>query len=200
VIAFLTWVSHIDNANWPPRPILVSAATPQGIAFGAPAPTAASSDPIALGEALFRRTPPGCFSCHSTQPGVQVVGPSLAGIGTRAGEVLKSSAYAGSARSTDDYIRESILHPSAYVVPALGTQGTAGRNTVRGPGYERVDFSLIKRFPIDRSRVEFRWEVFNLFNRANFGTPDFNISNRTVGTITSADDGRNMQFGLRFIW
>jgi len=90
--------------------------------------------------------------------------------------------------------------PSAYVVPALGTQGTAGRNTVRGPGYERVDFSLIKRFPIDRSRVEFRWEVFNLFNRANFGTPDFNISNRTVGTITSADDGRNMQFGLRFIW
>ena len=83
VIAFLTWISHIDNNNWPPRPILVSAATPQGIAFGAPAPAAASSDPIALGEALFRRTPPACFSCHSTQPGVQIVGPSLAGVGTR---------------------------------------------------------------------------------------------------------------------
>jgi len=127
VIAFLTWVSHIDNGNWPPRPIQVSAATPQGIAFGASAPAAASSDPIALGEALFRRTPPGCFSCHSTQPGVQVVGPSLAGIGARAGEVLRSSAYDGSAKSTDDYIRESILHPSAYVVPGP-TFGAAGQS------------------------------------------------------------------------
>ena len=82
VIAFLTWISNIDNNNWPPRPILVSAATPQGIALGTPGPAAASTDPIALGEALFRQTPPGCFSCHSTQPGLQIVGPSLAGIGT----------------------------------------------------------------------------------------------------------------------
>ena len=36
VIAFLAWVSNIDNNNWPPRPILVSAATPQDAAFGAP--------------------------------------------------------------------------------------------------------------------------------------------------------------------
>jgi hypothetical protein len=90
--------------------------------------------------------------------------------------------------------------PTAYVVAAAGTQGTAGRNTVRGPGTQRVDLSLSKRFPIDKARVEFRWEVFNLFNHANFGTPDLNISNRTVGTITTADDGRNMQFGLRFVW
>ena len=90
--------------------------------------------------------------------------------------------------------------PTAYLVPALGTQGTAGRNTVRGPGTERVDFSLSKRFPIDKARVEFRWGVFNLFNHTNFGTPDSNISNMTVGTITTADEGRNMQFGLRFVW
>ena len=90
--------------------------------------------------------------------------------------------------------------PTAYVVPALGTQGTAGRNTVRGPGTERVDFSLSKRFPIDKARVEFRWGVFNLLNHSNFGTPDSNISNMTVGTITTADEGRNMQFGLRFVW
>jgi hypothetical protein len=90
--------------------------------------------------------------------------------------------------------------PTAYVVPPAGTQGSAGRNTVRGPGTERVDFSLSKRFPIEMARVEFRWEVFNLFNHANFGTPDLNISNRTVGTITSADDGRSQQFGLRFVW
>ncbi len=61
VIAFLTWVSNIDNNNWPPRPIVVSAATPQGITLGTAVPAAASSDPIALGEALFGKTPPGMF-------------------------------------------------------------------------------------------------------------------------------------------
>lgn len=131
VIAFLTWVSNIDNQGWPPRPILVSAATPQGVAFGAASPAAASNDPIALGEALFRKTPPGCASCHSTQPGVQIVGPSLAGVGTRAADVLKDSAYHGSAKSPDEYIRESILHPSAYLVPGP-TFGAAGQSVMPG--------------------------------------------------------------------
>jgi carboxypeptidase family protein/TonB-dependent receptor-like protein len=90
--------------------------------------------------------------------------------------------------------------PTAYLVPAVGTQGTAGRNTVRGPGTERVDASLSKRFALNKSRLEFRFEVFNLLNHANFGNPDLNISNGTVGTITSADDGRTTQFGLRFVW
>jgi hypothetical protein len=80
-------------------------------------------------------------------------------------------------------------------VPANGTQGTAGRNTVRGPGTQQVNFSVSKRFPIGRARLEFRAEVFNLFNHDNFGNPDANISNATVGTITTADDGRNAQFG-----
>ena len=53
-------------------------------------------------------------------------------------------------------------------------------------------------FPVNKARVEFRWEIFNVLNHANFGTPDGNISNATVGTITTADDGRTMQFGLRF--
>ena len=85
-------------------------------------------------------------------------------------------------------------------VTAAGTQGTAGRNTVRGPGTQQVNFSVSKRFPINRARVEFRAEIFNLLNHNNFGTPDSNISNATVGTITTADDGRNAQFGLRFAW
>jgi outer membrane receptor protein involved in Fe transport len=90
---------------------------------------------------------------------------------------------------------------TAYSVPAAGTQGTAGRNTVRGPGTQVVDFSAIKRVPFGGSRrLEFRAEIFNLFNHANFGNPDGNISNVTAGVISTADDGRNMQFGLRFVW
>src|SRR5580765_12144 len=87
--------------------------------------------------------------------------------------------------------------PTAYTVPALGTQGNAGRNTVRGPGTQLVNLSLSKRFPISRARLEFRAEVFNLLNHNNFGNPDTNISNATVATITTADDGRNVQLGFR---
>jgi len=89
---------------------------------------------------------------------------------------------------------------TAYSVPAAGTQGTAGRNTVRGPGTQQVNLSLSKRFPIGRARAEFRAEVFNVFNHDNFGTPDSNISNLTVGTITTADDARHAQLGFRFAW
>jgi outer membrane receptor protein involved in Fe transport len=89
---------------------------------------------------------------------------------------------------------------TAYSVPAAGTQGTAGRNTVRGPGTQIVDFSAIKRIPLGSRRLEFRAEIFNVFNHPNFGNPDANISNVTAGVISTADDGRNMQFGLRFVW
>ena len=89
VIAFLTWISRIDNQNWPPRPILVSAASPQGIVLGTAPPGAASADPVALGDALFRRSPPACFSCHSLQENIVLVGPSLAGLATRAAELVQ---------------------------------------------------------------------------------------------------------------
>jgi hypothetical protein len=100
----------------------------------------------------------------------------------------------------DDPTQQVWFDRPAYVVAPTGTQGTAGRNTVRGPGYQRVDFSLSKRFPIGMTRLEFRAEVFNLLNHTNFGTPDNNISNPTTGVITTADDARSMQFGFRLMW
>ena len=130
VIEFLTWVSRIDNQNWPPRPILVSG-TPQAVDVAAAQPAAASNDPVALGEALFRRSPPACFSCHSIQGGTVLAGPSLAGLATRAAEIVSSPSYAGSARTPEDYIRESIVNPSAYVVP--GATFSAGGTSFMPP-------------------------------------------------------------------
>ena len=127
VIAFLTWVSNIDNQGWPPRPIVVSAALPAATAASATA--AASGDPVALGEAVFRRSPPACFSCHSTTAGTVLVGPSMAGIATRAATLIGDSSYKGAARSAPDYIRESILNPSAYVVPGP-TFGAGGQSVM----------------------------------------------------------------------
>jgi nitric oxide reductase subunit C len=135
VIAFLTWISHIDNQNWPPRPILVTAASPQGIVLGTRPPGAASQDPVALGEALFRRSPPACFGCHSLQQDVVLVGPSLAGLATRAAAMVQSPDYGGQARAAPDYIRESIVSPHAYVVPGP-TFGGGGRSIM--PAYDTL--------------------------------------------------------------
>jgi hypothetical protein len=107
---------------------------------------------------------------------------------------------AGNLGQLDNPTPDKWFDPKAYAVPALGTQGTAGRNTVRGPGTQLVNLSVSKRFPISRAHVEFRAEIFNLLNHDNFGTPDSNISNATAGVITTADDGRATQFGLRFAW
>lgn len=135
VIAFLTWVSNIDNQGWPPRPIVVSAATPQGIVLGTTPPPAASGDPVALGEALFSRTPPACFSCHALQQDVVLVGPSLAGIGTRAAATAAAADYKGKAQTAEEYIRESLLQPSAHVV--AGQTFSAGGQSIM-PAYGAI--------------------------------------------------------------
>jgi hypothetical protein len=49
----------------------------------------------------------------------------------------------------------------------------------------------------DRSDLELRWEIFNLFNRANFDLPNRIFGSPTFGRISSAKNPREMQFGLR---
>jgi hypothetical protein len=101
----------------------------------------------------------------------------------------------------DNPTPEQWFDKTAYALPAAGFQGTAGRNTLIGPGSRQTDFSFSKRFPIGNSlRLEFRGEIFNLFNNTNFGQPDSNISNVTAGVISTADDARSMQFGFRVTW
>jgi nitric oxide reductase subunit C len=137
VIAFLDWVSKINTQGWPPRPILVSgSATPVTEALGGPPRPAASNDPVALGQALFRTTPPGCFTCHSTAPGVTLVGPSLANIATIAAQRIKDPNYQGKAPDAASYIRESIIDPNAYIVP--GATYSAGGRSLMPPGFNTL--------------------------------------------------------------
>lgn len=124
VIAFLDWVSQIDNQGWPPRPILVSGGELRGAAAVVAPEAPLASDPVAQGEALFRQTPPGCFACHSVVPGVQLAGPTLAGIATRAAALVDSASYTGTATDAAGYLRESIVNPHAHIVP--GTIYAAG--------------------------------------------------------------------------
>ncbi len=127
LIAFLDWISHINTQNWPPRQLLVSGSAVPGANVGEPAMKPASTDPVALGEALFRATPPGCSGCHSTVAGVQIVGPSLAGVASRAVEHIHLPMYHGHATDAASYIRESILDPNAFIMPGP-TFSSGGRS------------------------------------------------------------------------
>ena len=95
------------------------------------------------------------------------------------------------------------FNTSAYVRTAAGQFGSAPRNSFRGPGLVNTDASLIKRMHLDGVRrgmnIEVRIEVFNLFNRVNYGVPNLNIASGAFGRIgATATDAREMQFGLKF--
>ena len=92
------------------------------------------------------------------------------------------------------------FEPADFQAVPSGTFGNAKRNILRGPDWQSLDFSLQKDFPVGRTSLNLRWDVFNVFNTVNLGLPDSNISNTaTVGQIRSlSGDPRIMQFSLRF--
>lgn len=92
----------------------------------------------------------------------------------------------------------------AFVFPERYTYGNSGRNILYGPGTNMVNFALHRNFGLpmsEASRIEFRFEAFNFFNRPHFGLPGLSIGNRNAGVIggTSAAN-RQLQFGLKLIF
>ncbi|HWZ96494.1 MAG TPA: carboxypeptidase-like regulatory domain-containing protein [Candidatus Dormibacteraeota bacterium] len=102
--------------------------------------------------------------------------------------------------------------PNAFLAPPnnaanAGFYGNLGRNTLRGPGLATWDFSTMKDTKIgERLNLQFRAEIFNLLNRANFNMPNevaFTPSgvSPTAGVITSTTTtSRQVQFGLKLLW
>ena len=104
------------------------------------------------------------------------------------------------------------FNPAAFLAPANtaangGFYGNVGRNTLIGPGLATWDFSVLKEMRIrERLSLQFRSEIFNLLNRANFNQPNaivFTPSgvSPTAGVITSTSTtSRQVQFGLKLLW
>jgi hypothetical protein len=87
---------------------------------------------------------------------------------------------------------------SAFALQAPFTFGNAPRNSVTGPGFANLDFVLAKTWRVGgTAELEFRWETFNLLNRANFNLPNRIFGNPNFGRISSAKSPREMQFGVR---
>ncbi|MGH9955667.1 MAG: hypothetical protein ACREBC_00895, partial [Pyrinomonadaceae bacterium] len=93
------------------------------------------------------------------------------------------------------------FNTSAFIIPPSGTFGNAGRNILDGPGFHNVNASLSKNTKLsERFNLQFRTEVFNLFNHPNFNLPDNFLGSPTFGRITSARDPRHIQFGVKLLF
>jgi hypothetical protein len=109
------------------------------------------------------------------------------------------------------------FNPAAFLAPAFSTAalmksnggfyGNVGRDTLIGPGLATWDFSVLKDTRIrERLNLQFRAEIFNLLNRANFNQPNAVVFtptgvSPTAGIITSTSStSRQVQFGLKLLW
>ena len=107
------------------------------------------------------------------------------------------------------------FNPSAFIAPPStgGFYGSLGRDTFTGPGLSTWDFSVEKDTNLHEGvRLEFRAELFNLLDRANFNTPNLIVFtppttanpsgvSGTAGAITSTSTtSRQVQFGLKLLW
>lgn len=101
------------------------------------------------------------------------------------------------------------FNSQAFVLPAAGTFGNVQRNSLLGPNLRVVDASLFKMQQIGKVVVQFRFEVFNLFNRTNFATPSsLTLFDSTTGAYVPGagqitrvvTPARQMQLGLKFVF
>jgi hypothetical protein len=101
------------------------------------------------------------------------------------------------------------FNPLAFIQPLPGTYGNVGRNVLQSPSLEQVDVSLAKRWSLtERLSLQFRGELFNLFNHTNLNAPNPVVyaaatggPSPTAGVITStATTSRQVQLGLKLLW
>jgi hypothetical protein len=91
-------------------------------------------------------------------------------------------------------------NPTNTATGLPNTPGTSGRGVINGPPTTRFDFTMSKNVRFRESiRVQFRAEVFNIFNHTNFrGFTSLNVTSTAFGQIGSVRDPRTMQLGLKF--
>jgi hypothetical protein len=138
----------------------------------------------------------GIFAARSGRPftvtqGSNNVGQSMTGLPDQIGD------------PTGPRTIERWFDPSAFQAVPSGTFGNEERNGLRGPGWQSVDLTVSKKIPVsDRVGAVLRADIFNVFDRVNYGLPSRNLSDAaTVGTITTlAGDPRTMQLSLRVLF
>ncbi|WP_446742156.1 TonB-dependent receptor domain-containing protein [Silvibacterium acidisoli] len=130
------------------------------------------------------------------------------------------ASYGGAPRpdvSGDTHVSHPTINEwfntAAFSYAPFGTFGNTPRyfSTLRGPGYQNWDTSLMKNWKVkENMRVQFRAELYNTFNHPQFYTPSTSYTgcdpnaesscSSGFGKITSAFDARTVQFAGKFYW
>ena len=131
-----------------------------------------------------------------TDPGTSLNAPNNSQM---ANKVKSSVAIFGPHGTASPY-----FDTSAFAPVTTATFGNAGWDSLRGPGYGNVDFSVFRSFEVwDRMKAQFRAEALNLTNHPNFSNPDSGDTDSSFGLINSTNPGsrviaqRYLRLGLR---
>ena len=102
------------------------------------------------------------------------------------------------------FAKDSQSRTTDFSAPAPGTEGNEGRNTFRNPRFFDMDASVLKNTALPwfvgdkKSNVQLRVDAFNVLNRTNLGTVDYNVGSSTFGQVLSTYQPRILQLGARF--
>jgi hypothetical protein len=139
----------------------------------------------------------GILFVRSGQPYSVTVSGDVANLGTtNYANRIANGTLPSSERSIDRW-----FDTNAFAVPAQYTIGNAGRNILYGPGSKSMDVKVGKNWMLTEAlRLEYRLEMFNFTNTANFGTPNGTLNNAQVARITTAADPRRVQMGMKLVF
>ena len=116
---------------------------------------------------------------------------ALSGVGGQRALQLSDNVYGD--KSVNNY-----LNATAFGPPAAGTYSPIAPNAYVGPSRLQNDLGISRNFRFAERTFQFRWEVFNVLNKANFNNPTAGLNSSNFGRILSAGDPRIMQFAFKF--
>ncbi|MBZ5585040.1 MAG: TonB-dependent receptor [Acidobacteriia bacterium] len=123
-------------------------------------------------DVLYQDSRDGRFYANPVVVGGQVMSTPV--INTLGGGNSRNVRRPDVVAGVDPYLRNGLnwINPAAFSIPLPGAFGNSSRNSLTGPGLSQLDLTLGKKFPFaERGNVEFRGEIYNLLNHANYANP-----------------------------
>jgi hypothetical protein len=145
-----------------------------------------------LGEALGGWELSGITQFQSGQPiNIGVTGGTF-------GLASRPNAVSGIDPNSGPHTAGAWFNTAAFTAPAYGYFGDAGRNIVRGPGFQTWDLSLFKTFKFgERFSYQLRGDAFNAFNHTNLWNVSNSFGAGNFGQVTSAHEARVLQVSMK---
>jgi hypothetical protein len=144
---------------------------------------------ITRADVVYRDKRNGNILTSPVVAGGQVMTEAIVNVpgGGASRNVRRADVVAGVSPFITGRDKRDYLNPAAFSIPQPGAFGNLGRNALAGPGMSQLDLTLHKRISLtERVNLQFRGEIYNLFNRANFGNPPATLGAGLPGSYTDA--------------